>query len=72
MTVAIMVGSVFAIVENGVPSAFACQTNANGCIENGGPGASFASPPEVSGCRFFYSPAAQCAQTSPNMGQGPK
>jgi hypothetical protein len=28
----------------------ACETNANGCVKNGGPGASGHNPAEVSGC----------------------
>jgi hypothetical protein len=55
------------------PSVSACETNAKGCIEQGGPGASFQSPPEVSGCHVFP-PVAPCAQSStpPGMGLGPK
>ena len=39
----------------------ACQTNANGCIKNGGPGNSFESPAEVSGCHVFP-PVGECAK----------
>ena len=51
--------------------AYACETNANGCVEQGGPGSSVLAPPEVSGCHVFP-PAALCAQdsTPPGMGQG--
>jgi hypothetical protein len=56
-----------------LPSAYACETNAKGCIEQGGPGSSFLAPAEVSGCHVFP-PVAPCAQSSTpaGMGQGPK
>jgi hypothetical protein len=44
------------------PTASACQTNANGCIKNGGPGNSVTTPPEVSGCHFFDT--QQCVRES--------
>ena len=73
--IAIMaVVSTFAVSSGKLFSpAYACETNANGCIENGGPGSSIAAPPEVSGCHVFP-PVPECAQSStpPGMGQGPK
>jgi hypothetical protein len=49
------------------------ETNAQGCIEQGGPGSSGLATPEVSGCHVFI-PVAQCAQFPPpaGIGQGPK
>jgi hypothetical protein len=63
----------FAISGNLFPSAYACETNAKGCIEQGGPGSSGLAPAEVSGCHVFP-PVAQCAQSSTpaGMGQGSK
>ena len=69
-----IITSVLIIAENKFSSpAFACQTNAIGCQKQGGPGSSFLSPPEVSGCHVFP-PVGACAQdsTPPGMGQGPK
>jgi hypothetical protein len=61
----------FAVSGKLFSSAYACQTNAKGCIEQGGPGSSFLAPPEVSGCHVFP-PVGPCAQSStpPGMGQG--
>ena len=42
--------------------AYACETNAKGCIEQGGPGQSGVAPPEVSGCHFFD--IKQCVKES--------
>ena len=74
--IAIMTAAVvatFAVSGKLFSSAYACQTNAKGCIEQGGPGSSFLAPPEVSGCHVFP-PVGPCAQSStpPGMGQGPK
>jgi hypothetical protein len=46
--------SAFAIIENTISSVPAYETNAIGCQKEGGPGASVASPPEVSGCSYFH------------------
>jgi hypothetical protein len=75
LTIAIIMTAVatFAVSGKLFSSAYACQTNAKGCIEQGGPGSSSLAPPEVSGCHV--SPAVGlCAQSStpPGMGQGPK
>jgi hypothetical protein len=71
MTAAILT-TTMAVSGNPFPSAYACQTNAKGCIEQGGPGSSFLAPPEVSGCHVFP-PVGECAfdSTPPFMGQGP-
>jgi hypothetical protein len=63
--------SAFVIIENTISSVSACETNAIGCQKEGGPGASVASPPEVSGCSYFP-PVGPCAQSStpPQMGLG--
>jgi hypothetical protein len=53
----------FAVSGNLFSSAYACETNAKGCIAQGGPGQSGLSPPEVSGCHAFP-PVAPCAQMS--------
>ena len=42
--------------------AYGCETNAKGCIEQGGPGQSGVAPPEVSGCHFFD--IKQCVKES--------
>jgi hypothetical protein len=72
MTAAVVVAT-FAVSGKLFSSAYACQTNAKGCIEQGGPGSSTLAPPEVSGCHVFP-PVGPCAQSStpPGMGQGPK
>ena len=72
MTAAV-VAATFAVSGKLFSSAYACQTNAKGCIEQGGPGSSSLAPPEVSGCHVFP-PVGPCAQSStpPGMGQGPK
>jgi hypothetical protein len=44
--------------------AYACETNAKGCIEQGGPGQSGVAPPEVSGCHVFVLPADECTRNS--------
>ena len=73
MIAIIAAATTFASYGNLFPSVYACETNAKGCNEQGGPGASFQSPPEVSGCHDFP-PVATCAQSStpPGMGLGPK
>jgi hypothetical protein len=48
----------------------ACETNAQGCINNNGPGASVFSPPEVSGCHVFP-PVSDCARDSTPVHLGP-
>lgn len=53
----------FIAFDMSIPSADACQTNAKGCIEQGGPGASVNAPAEASGCHFFPS-VSDCARTS--------
>lgn len=74
--IAIMIAAAiatFAVSGKLFSYAYACETNAKGCIEQGGPGSSFLAPAEVSGCHFFP-PVGACAQSSTpaGMGQGPK
>jgi hypothetical protein len=57
---ALIMLSIVAIGGEVIP-ALACETNAKGCIEHGGPGRSGAAPPDVSGCHFFP-PTAACAR----------
>jgi hypothetical protein len=70
--IAAAIAATFAVSGNLLPSAYACETNAEGCIEQGGPGSSFLAPAEVSGCHVFP-PVGPCAQSSTpaGMGQGP-
>ena len=69
---AAMSTTAMAVSGNLFSSAYACETNAKGCIDQGGPGSSFLAPPEVSGCHVFP-PVGECAfdSTPPFMGQGP-
>jgi hypothetical protein len=71
--IAIIAAVTFAFSGNLFPSVYACETSAKGCIAQGGPVASFLSPPEVFGCHVFP-PVAPCKQfsTPPGMGQGSK
>jgi hypothetical protein len=49
-------------IGSGADPALACETNANECIKNNGPGQSAFTPPEVSGCHVFEVPADDCAR----------
>jgi hypothetical protein len=69
----VVVAAVFTTIGNLASPASACV--GIGCIEQGGPGASGLSPPEVSGCHYFATgqELASCASGTPHsMGQGPK
>ena len=54
---------VFSTIENLAAPASACQTNAKGCIKQGGPGASIIAPPEESGCHVLP-PVGECAEST--------
>ena len=66
--------SLFVFSGKTIEPVHACQTNAIGCQEQGGPGASGISPPEVSGCHTSAGSTGGCAQqsTPPGMGLGPR
>ena len=64
----VVVTAVFTTIGNLASPASACW--GIGCIEQGGPGASGLSPPEVSSCHYFGTPCGP--NPDPNMGQGPK
>lgn len=55
--------TVLSTIDNFITPVSACQENANGCIKNGGPGESFKSPAEVSGCHDLP-PVDACAKDS--------